>query len=148
MNRNIPHQYWYVDSHLLQGHTPENLAMAPGKPTPVIVHAAQSRPGKCLMFHILTDFGANYSGVPIHALSIEIPDAMLALSTTPLPPSELQAWSCFDDQPEVIVYEYLSGRRGSIRFTDRTMADHRQVRLNQVARFPTFQLAAHANTGS
>lgn len=112
MNANIPHKYWFLNQRLIMGEPASNLPNYVS--VPVIVHAVQSRPGLSLMFHALTDFGAQYSGVPLHALWHREP-----CGNDEYKPEQLQAWSCFDDDPRVIVYDYMAARSVSVRIDGR-----------------------------
>lgn len=68
---------------------------------PCIVHAARSRSGKIMTFHVhLEDHGAQYSLVPLHKLTHK--DVV-----NPFKPHELQPWDCFSDDVECIRFEYF-----------------------------------------
>lgn len=72
---------------------------------PCIVHAARSRSGKIMTFHIhLENSGAHYSLVPLHKL-------FHSQVTNPLSIKELQPWDCFSDEVEAIRYDYFQFKK-------------------------------------
>jgi hypothetical protein len=75
------------------------------KTFPCIVHAARSRAGKIMTFHVhLEDHGAHYSLVPLHKLlHKEVKE--------PLAPNQLQPWDCFSDSVEAIKYKYFEFKK-------------------------------------
>ena len=75
------------------------------------VFAIQSIPGKVLTFHIMTDFGALRSRVPINQLRFEPGEE--------LPVHFLQLWDCFSIDCEVVEYDYLSGKRCQVLLKDK-----------------------------
>lgn len=111
MNVNVPHFYWLCDHRAITGGAIEGI---PAKTERVIVHAVQSRPCRLLCFHALFDFGAHYSGLPLHAFYHAPPTGKQYA------PDFLQLWSCFDDDPAVIEYDYLGGKRVSVMMKDRS----------------------------
>lgn len=72
---------------------------------PCVVHAARSRAGKIMTFHVhLENYGAHYSLAPLHKLSHSKVD-------NPLEPNELQPWDCFSDEVEAIKYSYFEFKK-------------------------------------
>lgn len=60
---NLPfHLYVNVDNRFLGGKMPSGF-------TPAIWHSVYCRPNQALMCHVLLESGANWSGLPIHAIS-------------------------------------------------------------------------------
>lgn len=62
--------------------------------------AVQSIKGRCLGFHVMTQHGAHYRNVPIHALCTVEGAQGLDLSAC-------QLWDCFSSRPVVHVFDYL-----------------------------------------
>ena len=94
MNVNLQHFYANV-----QGIDEANTVY------PCIVHAAISRAGKIMTFHVhLENNGAHYSLVPLHKLSH-------SQVINPLKPNELQPWDCFSDNVEAIKYSYFEFKK-------------------------------------
>lgn len=69
-----------------------------------VVHAARSRSGKIMTFHVHLESGAHYSLLPLHKLKWK--DV-----TNPLEPNDLQTWDCFSDDVEAIRFDYLQFKR-------------------------------------
>jgi hypothetical protein len=71
-----------------------------------VVHAARSRAGKVITFHVHLKCGAHYSLVPLHKL-IHLPAAKKS--------APLQLWDCFSDSAECHVFSHLKFRRVKTR---------------------------------
>lgn len=91
-NVNIPIQYAYV--YGIDG--TNNIY-------PCVIHAARSRAGKVMTFHVHLQCGANYSLVPLNKI-IHVNDAK-AIHKTPI-----QSWDCFSDSFECHVYDHFKFR--------------------------------------
>lgn len=92
LNVNIPLQYAYV-----WGIDGTDAVY------PCVIHAARSRAGKVMTFHVHLQCGAHYSLVPLNKI-IHNPD--VHKEKTPL-----QLWDCFSDSMECHVYEHLRFRK-------------------------------------
>lgn len=90
---------------------------------PVVVFGIRSVSPRALGFHVMTERGAMYSPLPIHALCAREDAAEMKLS-------ELELWDCFGEDVEVHEFDFLAERRcriwmpardewlrGSYRFT-------------------------------
>jgi hypothetical protein len=89
MNVNIPIQYAYV--YGIDG---------TDKIYECVIHAARSRAGKVMTFHVHLKSGAQYSLVPLHKI-IHKEDVRLFEDYPQIP---LQSWDCFSDHVECHVY--------------------------------------------
>jgi hypothetical protein len=78
------------------------LAAIPGlsEITPVAIHAARSRSGKCLTFHVHLQGGAHYSLLPIDKIFHKAPETKYEIG-------DLQPWSCFSDSVEYVVFDKM-----------------------------------------
>jgi len=104
INVNIPHAYWLFSM--------SNFGCSEIRPS--IVYAIQSFAGKALHFHVLTDFGANFSTVCLDSLYHKEP------SGDQLPLDFLQLWDCFSNNTSFITYNYLSECRVRVLFKDKS----------------------------
>ena len=93
MNINIPHFYAMCNGIDKDNNTYE-----------CIVHAARSRAGKVITFHVHLECGAHYSLLPINKL-FHKEDRVV------MPVNDLQMWDCFSDEAEAIVYDYFQFRK-------------------------------------
>jgi len=105
INHNIPHQYWHVDLSF----------MGVKETRKCIVHAIQSYGGKALLFHVLTDFGAHLSRVPLNFLSHKL------TTDEHLPLHMLQLWDCFSDNVSFVQFDYLTEARVKATLKDRSL---------------------------
>jgi len=95
MHANLPHHI-YVNV--------DNRALGPNMPagtTAGIWHGVYSRSGQVVMCHVLLESGANWSGLPIHAISTT-DDFSLGSST-------LQPWGAMGSSLTVWKSDYLEG---------------------------------------
>ena len=99
MNTNIPHFYAYARSEFFY-----NLEKHRGEFTKVMVFGIASPSGRALGFHVMTEEGAVYWRVPIHAL------CQRPVSKTPTL-ENCQLWDCFGDKVEVTTFNALAGLR-------------------------------------
>lgn len=86
-----------------------------GELEPVVVFALVSEPGHCLRFHVLTERGVQWWGVPIHALVFD------AAAPTEGHPSAVQLWDCFAWDFAVYRSPLLHGMRCGARLRERTV---------------------------
>lgn len=77
---------------------------------PCYVFGIQSLGGKVLTFHIMTDYGALRSRVPISEIVFGDGD---------YPVHFLQLWDCFSETAQVEVFDYLVGKRCEILLKDK-----------------------------
>jgi hypothetical protein len=78
------------------------LADIPGLASlqPVAIHAARSRSGKCLTFHVHLQGGAHYSLLSLNRIFHKEPTARYEIG-------ELQPWACFSDSVEYVVFDKM-----------------------------------------
>lgn len=74
--------------------------------------AIQSVTGKILTFHVVTDFGALRSRVPISDIYLKHP-------TKDVPIDFKQLWDCFSENVSVCAYDWLFGKRCRVTMKDR-----------------------------
>ena len=92
---NLPfHIYVNVDNRFLGEKMPSGS-------TPAIWHSVYCRPDQILMGHVLLDSGANWSGLPIHAMSTK--------NNFSFKPEELMPWAAMGDDLDVFHSKYLEG---------------------------------------
>jgi len=99
MHANLPHHlYVNVDNKALGPNMPDGV-------TPGLWHGIYSRPGQVIMCHVLLESGANWSGLPIHALSTG--DFSLGHNT-------LQPWGSMGKELIVWKSNYLEGLEAKV----------------------------------
>jgi len=77
-----------------------------------VVHAARSRAGKVMTFHVHLKNGAQYSLVPLNKIiHVNAPEAIHKIP--------LQPWDCFSDEVECHVYKHFQFRQVVHRFYGR-----------------------------
>jgi hypothetical protein len=92
---NLPfHIYVNVDNRFLGEKMPSGF-------TPAIWHSVYCRPNQVLMCHVLLESGANWTGLPIHAISTKA-----AFEFTS---EELMPWAAMGDDLDVFNVKYLEG---------------------------------------
>ena len=74
-----------------------------------VIHAARSRAGKVMTFHVHLKSGAHYSLLPLHKIFHD-KDAQAQDN-----PQFLQHWDCFSDKAECHVYEHFRFRQAMHR---------------------------------
>ena len=65
LSTNIPTQLGYLDTSFLTDSAPRTT----GKFIPVEIFSIVSIPRRCLMFNVMSEYGAQFARVPIHYLS-------------------------------------------------------------------------------
>lgn len=110
MNISISPFYCYVKKSHLFGYQEEREGLEY-----VLVFGARSTPARALLFHIMTEGGAQRANVPISAL-VHKTDA------TELPLDYLQLWDCFGKEINVVTFEYLVNKRCQIVLKDKTLS--------------------------
>ncbi len=65
LSTNIPVQIGYLDTSFLH----DQLPRTSGKFIPVEIFSVVSIPKRCLMFNVMSEYGAQFARVPIHYLS-------------------------------------------------------------------------------
>lgn len=104
MNYNIPSFKAFVKrSHLTKQPTDEL--------DPCYVFGIQSVAGKVLTFHVMTDYGALRSRVPIDAI---------VFSESNMEAHEIQLWDCFSETAHVTRFDYLLGKRCKVLLKDKS----------------------------
>jgi len=89
-----------------------NLEKGFGEYEEVMVFGARSRPGRALEFHVMTDAGMQFLGLPVHALCWKPCEAPRLLSVA--------LWDCFGTDIGVTKFDYLEDLRVSFRSEDKT----------------------------
>lgn len=99
MNINIPYFYSYIRKEHLFSYEDHF-----GEFEYCCVFGAKSTSGRALLFHCMTEGGAQRANVPISALvhKKDAPNENL---------ENLELWDCFGNEMNVIVFEYLSYKR-------------------------------------
>ncbi len=97
---NLPfHLYVNVSNEFLGKNVPSGT-------TAGIWHGVYSRSGQIIMCHVLLESGANWSGLPIHALSTK--------NDFQCGPSELMPWAAMGEDLDIHYAKYLEGLECSI----------------------------------
>ena len=109
MNINITPFYCYVKREHLFGYDEKSEGFEY-----VLVFGARSVPARAMLFHIMTEGGAQRANVPISAL-VHKKDAVN------IPLDYLQLWDCFGKEINVVVFDYLVNKRCQIVLKDKTI---------------------------
>jgi len=92
---NLPfHIYVNINNGFLGSNMPNGT-------TAGIWHGVYCRPGQILMCHVLLESGANWSGLPIHALSIS--------NNFQYGSNELMPWAAMGEDLDIFYSKYLEG---------------------------------------
>ena len=67
--------------------------------TPAIWHAVYGRPYQLLLCHVVLESGAHWSGLPLHAISME--------KDFSLDHEELMPWKCMGEDLDVVQLDFL-----------------------------------------
>ena len=80
----------------------------------ILAFGARSVPARSLLFHIMTESGAQRANVPISALvhKKEAPE---------IPLDYLQLWDCFGKEINVVVFDYLVNKRCQVVLKDKNL---------------------------
>lgn len=109
LNANIPLQIAYLDTSFLC----DSLPNTTNEYIPVEIFSVVSIPRRCLMFNVMSEYGAQFTRVPIHYLSnIERPTSKYTLDW-------LQLWDCYSYYFSVQKYEYLKNSSAYIFLKDK-----------------------------
>jgi len=100
LNSNIPHFYSLLRTEFLY-----DLQSHHGEFIPVAVFGIASIPSHAIMFHAMTENGAQIARLPIHAF-VHKKDA-----PTDITLDMLELWDCFSYDVSVTVFDYLRGLR-------------------------------------
>ena len=87
-----------------------NLESHVGEYEEVIVFGARSKGGRTLEFHVLTDSGMQFLGLPVHALCWKPCDRPELVNVA--------LWDCFGEDFTVTKFNYLDGLRCQYRSED------------------------------
>jgi len=107
LNVNIPTFYCYLRREFLY----DGAAHA-GEFAKVCVFGAASIQGRALGFHVLTEDGATFWRMPIHALCHRT-------DAPAMPLAHLQVWDCASYEVSAIVFDRLARARVRVRLKDR-----------------------------
>ena len=78
-----------------------------GEVEPVAVFGLASVPGRILAFHVMTQTGAQFARIPLHALCWKHPAPLRQIS-------DLQLWDCYSEEVSVHRFAWLEGKRCKI----------------------------------
>ena len=84
-----------------------------GQYIPVIVFGVRSKAGRNLDFHVVTNSGMQFWGVPSQALCWKNCERM--------PLEDTQLWDCFGDEVSVVKFNYLAGLACSVKLESGTI---------------------------
>lgn len=110
LNSSVPTQVCYLDTSFLNNADPRTT----NKWIPVEVFGVTSIPRRCLMFSVMSEFGAQFARVPIHYLSnVDSPSSYFPLDW-------VQLWDSFSYYFSVTRYDYLKNGAAYIILKDKT----------------------------
>jgi hypothetical protein len=111
LSANIPTQIGYLDTSFLKNEAPRTT----NEFIPVEIFSVVSIPRRCLMFNVMSEYGAQFARVPIHYLSnYESPTSKYALDW-------LQLWDSFSYYFTIQRFEYLKNSSAYIFLKDKKM---------------------------
>ena len=111
LSANIPTQIAYMDSSFLKNELPRTT----NEFIPVEIFSIVSIPRRCLMFNVMSEYGAQFARVPIHYLSnYESPTSKYALDW-------LQLWDSFSYYFTIQKFEYLKNSSAYIYLKDKSL---------------------------
>jgi len=105
----VPTQIAYLDTSFLHDLYPGST----GDFIPVEIFSAVSIPRRCLMFNVMSEWGAQFARVPIHYLSF------VSKPTTSYPLDWLQLWDSYSYYFTVGRFEYLKNASAYIVLKDK-----------------------------
>lgn len=108
LNSSIPHFYCFVRKEFLY-----NLEKHHGEFIKVCVFGIASVARRALGFHIMTENGAQFARIPIHALvhKTNAPD---------IPLDYLQIWDCFGEEVSVTTFDFLNELKCKVYLKNKT----------------------------
>lgn len=110
LNSSVPTQACYLDTSFLNNADPRTT----NKWIPVEVFGVTSIPRRCLMFSVMSEFGAQFARVPIHYLSnVDSPSSYFPLDW-------VQLWDSYSYYFSVTRYDYLKNGAAYIILKDKT----------------------------
>jgi hypothetical protein len=110
LSANIPTQIGYLDASFLNNEEPRTT----DEYIPVEIFSIVSIPRRCLMFNVMSEFGAQFARVPIHYLSsIERPTSKYSLDW-------LQLWDSYSYYFIIQRFEYLKNGTAYMLLKDKT----------------------------
>lgn len=108
LTTNIPIQIGYLDTSFMQNTEPRTT----NKYIPVEIFSIVSIPRRCLMFNAMSEYGAQFSRIPIHYLSNnDNPKSKYPLDW-------LQLWDSFSYYFSICRFDYLKNGSAYIRLKD------------------------------
>lgn len=111
LNTPIPHFYCYARKQFFY-----NLEKHQNEYVRVMVFGIASVPGRAIGWHVMTDFGAVFWRLPIHALCSQP-------NTPPEKLDNLQLWDCYGEKVSVTEFPALKGLKTKAKFKDGTVHD-------------------------
>lgn len=110
LNSSIPTQACYLDTSFLNNADPRTTNTW----IPVEIFGVTSIPRRCLMFNVMSEFGAQFARVPIHYLSND------PCPSSCFPLDWLQLWDSYSYYFSVTRYDYLKNGAAYIVLKDKT----------------------------
>ena len=110
LSSSIPVQIGYLDVSFLHNAKPRTI----NEWIPVEIFSVVSIPKRCLMFNVMSEFGAQFARVPIHYLSFD------ANPTTNYELHWLQLWDSFSYYFTVQRFDYLKNASAYVLLKDKT----------------------------
>ena len=101
-NISIPEFYCYARKQFFYDHKKHFEELVP-----VVVFGVRSRAGRNLDFHVMTNSGMQFWGVPAQALCWKQADRPQL--------QDAQLWDCFGDEVSVVKFNYLEGLSCSVK---------------------------------
>lgn len=110
LTSSIPIQIGYLDTSFMQNGEPRTT----NKYIPVEIFGIVSIPRRCLMFNVMSEYGAQFSRVPIHYLSnSDSPKSKYSLDW-------LQLWDSFSYYFSICRFDYLKNASAYISLKDKS----------------------------
>lgn len=110
LNSSIPTQACFLDTSFLNNADPRTTNTW----IPVEIFGVTSIPRRCLMFNVMSEFGAQFARVPIHYLSND------PCPSSCFPLDWLQLWDSYSYYFSVTRYDYLKNGAAYIVLKDKT----------------------------
>jgi hypothetical protein len=104
LQANIPIQFAYLDKSFLKNEEAGTI----DEYLPVEIFSVTSLSRRCLLFNVMSEYGAQFTRVPIHYLKSKIK------SETIYPLDWLQLWDCYSYYFNITRFEYLKNSNAFI----------------------------------
>jgi hypothetical protein len=105
LNASIPEFYCLARKEFFY-----NLERGFGEYVPIMVFGARSRAGRALEFHVMTDSGMQFLGLPVHALCSKPCDKPELVNVA--------LWDCFGEEFTVTKFDFLEDLRCQYKSED------------------------------